>query len=189
MEILVGRFVALCWLAFLVVWLVAAFRTKRTVERRRGVGLAWLWPLVVGLLWSSNRQDMGLLTARLWSYTATLGVVAVVITSAGLLIALWARTALGALWSSSVVLKEGHAVVDQGPYRYVRHPIYSGVLLMILGSVMLWGRLIALLLFVLAFTALWIKLRREERLLTTYLSAAYLRYKSRVKSALVPFVL
>ena len=66
-----------------------------------------------------------------------IGSVADILTGAGLIVALWARTILGTNWSSNVVLKEQHELIERGPYRFVRHPIYTGVLLMVLGTVTL----------------------------------------------------
>jgi protein-S-isoprenylcysteine O-methyltransferase Ste14 len=189
MGIFAGRFVAFCWLTFCVVWLVAAFWTRRTVERQRRWSRSWFWVLVVAVLLFLRRRGTGLFSVGLWSYSPVLGVVADAVTLAGLLVALWARMTLGGYWSSSVVLKQDHQIIVRGPYRYVRHPIYSGVLLMVLGTVVLWGSLVALLLFPVAFSGLWMKLHLEERLLTTHFPEAYRHYQSRVRSALIPFVL
>jgi protein-S-isoprenylcysteine O-methyltransferase Ste14 len=185
MERFAGQFVALCWLTFFLVWLIAAFRTNRPTTRRGQPSRWWFWLLAVGVV-PLLRQGSGLFTVRLWSFSPVLGVVADGVTLAGLVVALWARTTLGDLWSSGVVLKEEHAIIDHGPYHYVRHPIYSGVLLMVLGTTLLSGSLLA---FLVAFFLLWVKSRQEERLLTEHLREAYSCYRSRVKSALIPGVL
>jgi protein-S-isoprenylcysteine O-methyltransferase Ste14 len=184
-----GGFVAACWFVFYAVWIIAAFSTRRTTVRlghRSGWRLAVL--AIVVFLLARGRQGAPL-ARELWTYSPTLGVIADIVTVAGLAIAIWARAVLGAFWSANVVLKEQHAVVDRGPYGYVRHPIYSGVLLMVLGTVILWGRINALVLFVVVFAGLSVKARLEERLLSEHLAGAYREYKSRVRFALIPWVL
>jgi protein-S-isoprenylcysteine O-methyltransferase Ste14 len=111
--------------------------------------------------------------AILWRYTPSLGVIADLVTLAGLLVAHWARTTLGGNWSSNVVIKEDHELIERGPYRYVRHPIYSSIILMVLGTVILWGRATALILVVGSAVVLWVKLRKEERVLARHFPEAY----------------
>lgn len=77
-------------------------------------------------------------------------------------------------------------MIERGPYRFVRHPIYTGVLLMVLGSVTLWGRMEWL---GISIAGLSVKARREERLLTKHFPEAYPRYRERVKAAIIPFVI
>src|SRR5256885_1743305 len=118
MATFAGRFVALCWLTFCVVWLIAAFGTKRTVARQGQWSRWWFWVFVVGVLLFLRRRGTGLFGVGLWSYSPVHGVVADAVTLAGLLVALWARTTLGGYWSSSVVLKQDHQIIVRGPYRY-----------------------------------------------------------------------
>jgi protein-S-isoprenylcysteine O-methyltransferase Ste14 len=84
-------------------------------------------------------------------------------------------------------LKEGHELIERGPYSYVRHPIYSGLLLMFLGTVVLYGRVGGLVVLVACFIGLWLKVLQEERLLLERFSRAYADYRAQVK-ALIPFV-
>lgn len=105
----------------------------------------------------------------------------------GLAIALWARAALGTNWSGAIAFKEGHELIQRGPYAYVRHPIYSGLLLMGLGTTLASARVSSLLMLVLALILLAIKARYEERLMIRHFPAAYPPYRARVK-ALIPGV-
>ena len=105
----------------------------------------------------------------------------------GLIIALWARTVLGGNWSASVTFRDNHELIERGPYRFVRHPIYTGVLLMFCGTAIVIGRGIAFLALLILFLIYWLRLRQEEALLTRHFPEAYRRYKSRTK-ALIPFV-
>jgi protein-S-isoprenylcysteine O-methyltransferase Ste14 len=105
----------------------------------------------------------------------------------GLIIAIYARAALGGNWSARVSLKENHELIQSGPYRVIRHPIYSGLLLMILGTALLTGQMSAFIALVICFAGFWMKLRQEEALLKQHLPG-YPEYMRRTK-ALVPFLL
>jgi protein-S-isoprenylcysteine O-methyltransferase Ste14 len=194
MHALASRFVALCWLAFGVIWLAAALSTRRPTVRRGSANPWWLLPLVpvvvvvTVLLLFVRRRHPGLLFAP-WSSSPAVGIVADVVAFGGLVIALWARRTLGRLWSASPTIKEDHSVIETGPYRFVRHPIYSGVLLMIAGTVVLFDNPIAAVWFAFAFAGIWIKLRREEQLLRDFLPEAYEGYRARVRWILIPGVL
>jgi len=85
-----------------------------------------------------------------------------------------------------VTLKQNHELIQSGPYRLVRHPIYSGLLVMILGTASLVGQVGGFVAFVVCFCGFWIKLRQEEALLTKHLPG-YSEYKAHTK-ALVPFL-
>jgi len=100
----------------------------------------------------------------------------------------WARVHLGGNWSGIVTLKEDHELVRRGPYRWVRHPIYSGLLLAIAGSAVVRGEWRGFLALAIAFAALWRKLKLEERWLGETFGEQYAAYRRRV-SALIPFVL
>lgn len=107
---------------------------------------------------------------------------------AGLVLALRARVVLGGNWSAIVTIKEQHELIQRGPYRYVRHPIYSAILLMLLGSAIVDGKLEWFVLTALCTVGLAIKARSEERLLTKHFPDGYPAYRQRVK-AIIPFVL
>lgn len=86
-----------------------------------------------------------------------------------------------------MTLKENHELVKDGPYRWIRHPIYSGVLLMILGTALASGRAQGLLAFLIALIALYLKSRVEEHWMESLFSEGYSAYRKR-SWALVPFV-
>ena len=186
---LAGRFIAVCWVVFVGVWFVAAWFAKRTVERSGSSVWGIFW-IVVILLVAKGSGRLALANGvSLWPVTPGLAVIAAALTAAGLSVALWARVTLGRNWSGEVVLKEQHDVIDRGPYAFVRHPIYTGVLLMVLGTVTISGTWAALLLFTTLVAGLIVKARREERLLTTHFPEVYPRYRARVRATLIPFLL
>ncbi len=185
---LATKFVGLCWIAILLVWVVFALFVKRTKERQPLLGRLFyiLLTAVVALLLNDGIRGIHLSRVIL-PHTFGTAIIADVIVAAGFFVAVWARVVLGGNWSSRVALKEGHELIERGPYRLVRHPIYSGLLLMILGTAVLAGQVGGFVALLVCFGGFWIKLRQEEVLLTKRL-AGYVEYMARTK-ALIPFVL
>jgi protein-S-isoprenylcysteine O-methyltransferase Ste14 len=110
------------------------------------------------------------------------------LTLAGTLFTWWARIHLGRFWSNAITRKEGHRVIDTGPYGLVRHPIYTGLIGAILATGAAVGTVTALFGALLIAFGLWQKARMEESFLTTELGAdAYGSYCRRVPM-LVPFL-
>ena len=112
----------------------------------------------------------------------------VILLIGGLAFTLWARVALGANWSGTVTIQQGHELISTGPYALVRHPIYTGILMMMLGTALTLANVGALVAFALAIVLLWTKLRLEERLMRETFGEEYCAYQRRVK-ALIPGVL
>jgi protein-S-isoprenylcysteine O-methyltransferase Ste14 len=107
---------------------------------------------------------------------------------AGLAVALWARVILGRNWSGVVTLKEGHELVERGPYRFVRHPIYTGILTMFFATALVRGHVAGFAGVLLMFASFWIKLGREEKLMLQQFPERYAAYQHRAKR-IIPFVL
>jgi protein-S-isoprenylcysteine O-methyltransferase Ste14 len=104
---------------------------------------------------------------------------------AGLAFAIWARVHLGRNWSGTVTVKENHELIRSGPYAIVRHPIYTGLLLAILGTAIVVGEWRGLLAFCFLTIALVLKLRREERFMEESFPDTYPSYCAQVP-ALIP---
>ena len=105
----------------------------------------------------------------------------------GLSLGIWARRVLGRNWSGRVIIKEEHELVTSGPYCWVRHPIYSGALLICAGSAIALGW-IGGLVTVTLFTGVFVhKIRLEERMLTGHFGDAYVQYRKKT-NALILFV-
>jgi len=127
------------------------------------------------------------LNLRVVPHGPAVDIVGAALCLAGLVGAVWARRTLGDNWSAAVTLKHGHELIVRGPYNYVRHPIYTGILLMVLGTAIAIGRLHAWIGLLVCVVGFWVKLRQEEALMTRQFPDAYPPYRRRVK-ALVPFV-
>ncbi len=139
-------------------------------------------PLLIAIwLFGSARVLQGRFLPR-WDGWWWLGAVLVV---AGLAWTMYARAVLGRNWSGTVTLKQEHELVRSGPYRWTRHPIYTGLLLALLGTAIALGEWRGVVGFLLVAVAFGYKLRVEERFMMSAFPAEYPRYRAEVP-ALVP---
>jgi protein-S-isoprenylcysteine O-methyltransferase Ste14 len=155
------------WMLFVLYWLVSALNRKKTKRRESIVQrLVYILPLLVAfnLLYRYN-FGYGWLGTRFVPDTPLVQWLAVLITAAGVAIAFWARFHLGSNWSGVVTLKEGHELIRTGPYRTIRHPIYTGILIAFLGNAVLIGQVRGLIGLVIIWASFYIKARREESFL------------------------
>ncbi len=182
--------ISACWIAFVAVWLVAAVSTKRTVYRESRAQRLRYWVLLViaYLLLVHGRQLPYPLNLRVIPHVAPIGWAGALLCMAGLAVALWARAILGRNWSGVVTLKEGHELVELGPYRFVRHPIYTGILTMFFATALVQGHVAGFAGVLLTFASFWIKLGREEKLMLQQFPERYAAYQHRAKR-IIPFVL
>jgi protein-S-isoprenylcysteine O-methyltransferase Ste14 len=178
------------WLVFIAVWIVMARGGKAVAERESVYSrLSHYLPLALAIyLFAAPHVPLAVLNDRfaplaLWPVQLGLA-----LTFAGLAGAIWARMLLGGNWSSEVTLKRDHELIVAGPYRWVRHPIYTGVLLALAGTALALGEWRGALAVLLAGIAYWRKLRIEEAVMRRQFGETYARYAERVP-ALIPFVL
>jgi protein-S-isoprenylcysteine O-methyltransferase Ste14 len=180
--------VAALWVAWLLLWLVTSRNVKATSWREPAASQALhRVPLVLAAILLISAYPLPpVLTERFLPRAPALGLVGLIIVVAGLGFAVWARWHLGSNWSSSVTVKDQHELIRSGPYGYVRHPIYSGMLLGIVGTAVTFGEWRDVLALGLALLALIYKSRVEEkRMRETF--PEYEQYR-RETAALVPFV-
>jgi len=187
-----GLVILSCWAVLLVFIAISAFFVKRTVAVARGWKWSWLIVLAIVaarlLLGHFRHASPHVAKFALPSPTPIVGGAADLLAVAGLVIALWGRIVLGRNWNIHPGLKENHELIERGPYACVRHPMYSGLCLMSLGTAVWSGHKAGYLLFFVCLLGVWFKLRAEEKILATHFGERYLSYKTRVK-ALIPFVL
>jgi protein-S-isoprenylcysteine O-methyltransferase Ste14 len=105
----------------------------------------------------------------------------------GIGLSIWARLILGENWSSFPSIKQNHRLIVTGPYRLVRHPIYSGLLIALLGSALQYGLIRSFLALLTCAIGLYLKVSAEEEFMVQRFGEAYLRYRRNV-NALVPFL-
>jgi protein-S-isoprenylcysteine O-methyltransferase Ste14 len=154
------------WSVWVVLWMALAFFSKSTKRREtRGERLQHILPIALGCLLLFDDRFGGWLARRVIPENPVLLAVLLAFTAAGLLFSFWPRFALGRNWSSEVTIKTGHELVRKGPYRRIRHPIYTGLLAAFLSTALLQGLVSGLLAFLLVAGGIYRKALREERFL------------------------
>lgn len=190
-----GRVMLVSWAAFLLVWLGLSFFVKRDVRGGRSARayqarVLVLAILVIVVIRSSHRRRSGVMffSDRLSLFVPSQGLlwIGAACTAIGIAVAVWARLYIGRNWSPRPAMKEEHELVTGGPYAFVRHPIYSGIIFAALGTA-LTGTVFGAILFVFAAALFVSRVGREERIMLELFPAAYPSYQSRTKR-LVPFV-
>lgn len=184
------RIIGWAWQITALIWFIAAFTSKRTV-RRQAVGsrIVQICLGVLAALLILGRGPWNVVLSRpLVSHSHASAELGLVLTVAGLGFSLWARFALGRNWSGTVTIKRDHKLVRSGPYAIVRHPIYSGILLALLGTAIALGHLGAFVGLAVAALALRLKTLSEESFMVEQFGAQYSAYQREVKG-LIPFVL
>ncbi|HKM82434.1 MAG TPA: isoprenylcysteine carboxylmethyltransferase family protein [Terriglobia bacterium] len=150
------------WMALWGVWVVMWFSTKSVKKRETSLErVQHLIPLILGF-WLLFEKNWNGLSLRLVPDTPAAWWLGLVLTAAGVTISIWARVSLGTNWSGVVTLKDNHELIRKGLYRWIRHPIYTGILLAMIGTAMIKGHLRGWLGFLIVWAAFYIKARREE---------------------------
>ena len=183
------NWIAGAWLTLMLFWAAGAATAKRAV-RREAVSsrLLHIVPTMAAFFLLFRGGNIGIFHARFVPDSNLIRLTGTALTFAGLAFAIWARMTLGGNWSGTITVKQDHQLVRTGPYRMVRHPIYSGILLAMFGTALFFGELRGLIGFAIAFIAWWSKSRTEEQFMLEVFGDQYSRYRSEVK-ALIPAVL
>jgi protein-S-isoprenylcysteine O-methyltransferase Ste14 len=174
------------WGVWGIVWFVLAKKVNKTQSSESPFSRALhLVPTVVAFYTIFNWTFF---PARLWTPCVEVAILGNVITAAGVCFAIWARVHLGKYWSGIITLKEGHRLIRTGPYRFARHPIYTGMLSGFVGSILVSDKISSLVVVLILAGAYIRKMRMEEKLLTSQFGEEYLTYKREVKM-IIPGIL
>ena len=189
MATITGLIILGCWVTFLAYWIISAFGQKATAEPQRVLSaLAHRIPVGLGWFLLAFPNLPPPLNQTILPRVGCEGIAGATVCVFGLFVTLWARRTLAGNWSSDVTFKQDHELIKTGPYRFVRHPIYTGLLLMALGTAVAVGQLRCWLGVAMAGVGFWIKLKQEERLMLRHFPNDYPAYQKQVK-ALVPFLI
>jgi protein-S-isoprenylcysteine O-methyltransferase Ste14 len=173
--------IAVAWIIFWVYWLASAFGAKAGRGDRRRIPLTGLTALSVLLLVRVFRGG------SLGVHSPVLGAIGAVVFTSGIALAIWARVHLGRNWGMPMSQKAEPELVTSGPYRFVRHPIYSGLLAGVLGTALA-TNLIGLIIGAVLGGYFYYSASVEEKNLTASFPTAYPAYRAATKM-LIPFVL
>jgi protein-S-isoprenylcysteine O-methyltransferase Ste14 len=179
------------WIVFLAWWIMRAPSAAETAERESFASYISHRALLFSgwLLFAlDTTHPFGVLSRQLWGPSQALAVAGVIIEVIGIGFAIWARETLGRNWSASITFKQDHQLITDGPYRYARHPIYTGVLFAVVGLAQVRRDLASFVALALVTAGFARKMVIEERLMQQHFGAAYEAYRRRVK-ALIPFIL
>ena len=183
------------WVVLSIYWEIAARNASAPASSESGASRALHLVMTNGAIILSYWPFAGWPNARWSSFefprilpaTIWLPWAGVAVGAGGLVLALWARRHLGRHWSGAVTVKQGHELVRTGPYRLIRHPIYTGAIAMHAGTALITGRLqgpLAVALIVIAYIR---KIGMEERVLGATFGAAFEAYR-RESWALLPWI-
>jgi protein-S-isoprenylcysteine O-methyltransferase Ste14 len=185
-----GTFIAFFWLIFLAVWIIAAFSAKRNTRFNSVWWISRIAILIVfialaqGGIFAKYHSDGGLVLIA--AGHPIIGAIGDALCGIGIAFAIGARFYLGRNWGIPMSVKVNPELVTTGPYASVRHPIYTGMLLAILGTTMtislLWG-----IILVIAGAYFIYSATREEKLMAQTFPDTYPAYKARTKM-LIPFI-
>jgi protein-S-isoprenylcysteine O-methyltransferase Ste14 len=181
--------IGVAWLAWGALWAMLAPGTKKVVRREsRRAQLSHLVPSALALgLMMAPLKFVPLLHAPVLPRAAWMAPAGALVVVAGLLFAVWARLGLGRNWSGLVTVQQSHVLVRTGAYRLVRHPIYSGLLLALIGNVVAIDAWRGMLAIALVLWAVQRRVRQEEAFMIETFGGDYESYRGET-AAVIPFI-
>ena len=179
----------LLYLLLGAVWLGSLPFVKRTVQKE-SISSALQHTVVVAigfylLFGSPSTPDW--FNQAVFTVTFPIALAGLGLAICGVGLSIWARLILGENWSSSPSIKQNHALIVTGPYRVVRHPIYTGFLIALLGSALQHGLVRSFLAVLTCAVGFYLKVSVEEQFMVQRFGEAYLRYRRNV-NALFPYI-
>ena len=179
---------AIIWLIWLASWVGASFWSGQTRKHVTTLHASRYHILIVagGILFTPwTARVLG--EKPIWNPGETGVYLLAVVTLVGIAFTWWARIHLGRFWSNAITHKEGHKVIDTGPYGMVRHPIYTGLILGMLATGVAVGTISAIVGAILISLGMSLKAKMEEVFLSAELGPDYSDYRRRVPM-IIPFL-
>lgn len=182
------KVIVISWVIFWLYWLGSAFGSKRNARSnlRQFAGIRVVIFIMAVILFRLLNTKNYTFQNRVLTHSEPVQTLGLIIFFLGLILAIWARLNLGKNWGMPMTEKQDPELVTSGPYDYIRHPIYTGVLLAMLGSALAIS-LYWLAIFVISGTYFIYSAVMEERLMTKQFPKVYPAYKHRSKM-LIPFI-
>ncbi len=190
MQLTFSKVAYLLWGIFFAFWFLYGARGKSRIEQRESLASRMSYLAILGLAISLIVFDplvYGPLLWRVLPQTIVVDLIGMALLMIGLAFAVWARLHLRRYWSARITLAEDHQLIQTGPYRLVRNPIYLGGLVAVVGTAIVIGQVRGVLAIVLVLVAFLRKIQLEERWLAERFGEAYTEYHKKVRT-LIPFV-
>lgn len=185
-QALFGIILSACWIVFVGYWIYSAPKAKRTLSGSfSGIGIAWRLIIVILVIFIAKVQPKFLLQTFV-SFSIWWGVGGCILAMVGVSIAVWARYYLGRNWGMPMTIKENAELVTTGPYRWVRNPIYTGVILALMGTGLVAGTW-WFVICVASIVYFIVSVFQEEKIMLKAFPNTYPAYKARTWR-LVPFI-
>ena len=180
---------SILWLLLGAIWLGSAPFSKRTMHRQsissrieQGIVLT-----IGAFLLFGSPSYLDWLNQPVFTVTLPIALLGLALVACGVAFSIWARFILGDNWSGTVTVKQNHTLIVLGPYRIVRHPIYTGILAALLGTALEYGLLRSFFGVLVVAAGLLMKITAEEQFMYQRFGEEYLRYRRQV-STLIPYV-
>ena len=187
--ILLNQLLSILWIVFILYWIVSAIKAKKTVKNSSWWRSAAIRiTIIIAAILLFQIQTFQQFAIHYDSASNVLvGSIGVFFCALGLAFAVWARVHLGTNWGMPMSLKENPELVTTGPYAFVRHPIYTGILFAIFGSLLVDG---PWWFFFFLFFAVYFfySAKTEEKIMTKQFPNEYPDYKKKTKM-LIPYIL
>ncbi|PSL44757.1 protein-S-isoprenylcysteine O-methyltransferase [Chitinophaga niastensis] len=179
----------ICWTLFAACWLLLRNETKENVSTRtfRQRNMGFLGYLIIFSLLYLPFFVTNRFVFRIIPPYAALQSVGALLCAAGVGICIWSRIVLGWNWSGGVTAKKDHELVIKGPYRLVRHPIYTGFICAVAGTCLVTGSLPGIVISCVYTLGLCMKISDEEILLSNVFPDSYATYQQHTRK-LIPFI-
>jgi len=177
------------WACLLIFWLISSFTVKPSKKAEPGMSriIYLCFFVLAGYLAFTDDIPFNFLYLQILPQQNAWKITGLIICGVGISYAMWARVYLGKNWSGRVTIKENHELITRGPYAVTRHPIYSGILIGLIGYAFIEGLLKAYLAVGIIMLGMLIKIYREERFLKEAFGEKYQSYSFKVKR-LIPFI-
>jgi protein-S-isoprenylcysteine O-methyltransferase Ste14 len=177
------------WIVWLISWMAASFWSA-PAQRRVTTLETWTYraAMIAGGILLSPWAGPLLAERPIWeiSYTELYALAALM--AAGLSLTWWARIFLGSLWSDVISRQADHQIIDTGPYAFMRHPIYGGLIIALIATAAAEGRVTGLFGATLIILGVWLKARTEERFLVREFGPKIYGAYCRRVPMLIPFL-
>lgn len=177
------------WLILIVYWVFAARNSSLDVSHQTPLARTLVSGglLISAALMYFRRFWVGWLGITLIPPNWVTGVLGLILCAAGLGLAVWARQTLGDNWSAVVTAKPDQTLVERGPYRWARHPIYTGTLLLGIGTALVVGMVSSVVAVIFLGGSLLLRVRDEEKVMLQQFPEDYPRYQRRTR-LLIPWL-